>query len=101
MKKTRLKRASGKRIKENKKYITARDEYLADKEFCERCKTKFDGTTPKSLHHKKGRGKYLADKEHFSALCTDRYNGKKTIEGCHDWIHRNPNEARKEGWLLF
>lgn len=43
------------------------------------------------IHHKAGReGKRLNDEHHWLAV---------SREG-HEWIHANPNEARRRGWLI-
>src|SRR5678815_1206796 len=42
------------------------------------------------IHHKRGRaGKLLLATEYWIPLCA----------GCHEWVHRNPEAARKEGLL--
>lgn len=54
---------------------------------CERCKTK----KATDLHHKAGRvGQWLCRYEYFAALCRQ----------CHDFIHNNPKEGRKNGWII-
>ena len=54
---------------------------------CERCKTK----KATDLHHKAGRvGQWLCRYEYFAALCRQ----------CHDFIHHNPKEGRKNGWII-
>ena len=106
LKRTPLKKQSqSKSAKEKRKsYASAKKEYMHDrgseKHHCERCEGLF-GITNLDLHHKAGRSgssenehgtmeRNLINKATFMAVCRD----------CHDWIHRNPKESRKMGWLI-
>lgn len=43
------------------------------------------------IHHKNKRhGARLNDETHWLAVCREE----------HEWIHRNPSEARERGWLI-
>ena len=66
------------------KYYELRDAYLKEHTVCERCGT----TRNLTLHHLRGRGKYLL--EYFCCLCLM----------CHSWVHDHPVEAEKEGFLM-
>lgn len=44
-----------------------------------------------TVHHRKGRGKYLDDERYFSTQCM-----------CHHaWIHSHMKKARELGYILF
>lgn len=81
-----IKKVSDKRQVENKMYMEVRAEYMKDNPVCEIC-----GSRQVELHHKKGRiGKLLFDIRYFMTVCRED----------HRYIHENPKEARKKGWLL-
>lgn len=103
MKKTALRKVSKKQIRRLGDYKKTMQEYLAAHDFCERCGLDFRHGHAKSLHHKRGRGKYLADPRYYSALCISRHNHftNEYIEGCHDWVEAHKKEARNEGWVLY
>jgi len=83
----RLRNASAKRQRDYNKYGKEKKAYLALHPQCERCKTK----KATDIHHKAGRvGDWLCRYEYFAALCRE----------CHDWIHHNGKEARKQGWII-
>jgi 5-methylcytosine-specific restriction endonuclease McrA len=82
-----LRGASKKRSKEYGQYNKVKNAYLALHPKCERCKNK----ASHDIHHKAGRnGQWLTRYEYFAALCRQ----------CHDWIHSNGKEARKQGWVI-
>lgn len=80
-----LRKVSKKQSERLVKYTKAKKLYLKDHPFCEMCSAQAE-----QIHHKRGRGIYLADPLYFSALCAP----------CHEKIHRNPNWARDNGWLI-
>lgn len=83
----RLRAASKKRQSEYNKYAKEKKAYMALHPQCERCKTK----KATDIHHKAGRvGQWLCRYEYFAALCRQ----------CHDFIHHNPKESRKNGWII-
>src|ERR1700738_260580 len=43
-----------------------------------------------TVHHKKGRGKYLNDIRYFLTTCTTH----------HAYIHKNPKWSYEHGWLI-
>lgn len=82
----RLRPVSKKRAEEERRYLKTRPAFLLAHPHCERCKHNL----ATEVHHRAGReGKLLNDARHFMAV--DR--------GCHNWIQKNPNEARDAGWL--
>jgi hypothetical protein len=83
----RLRYASPKRQSEYKEYAKVKKAYLALHPMCEKCKK----AKSQDIHHKAGRvGRYLCDYSLFAALC----------RACHDFIHQNGREARKQGWII-
>jgi len=83
----RLRYASPKRQSEYKEYAKVKKAYLALHPMCEKCKK----AKSQDIHHRAGRaGRYLCDYSLFAALC----------RACHDFIHQNGREARKQGWII-
>ncbi len=83
----RLRNASPKRQNEYKKYAKVKKAYLALHPVCERCKK----AKSQDIHHKAGRtGRWLCDYSLFAALC----------RVCHDAVHANGRESRKQGWII-
>lgn len=80
-----IKKFSKKKLKELNIYRKLRDLYLKEHPFCERC-----GNVATDLHHKITRQYHLNDVGVFCSLCRN----------CHDWVHENDGEARKQGFLL-
>lgn len=71
----------------NESYRQVRKEYLEEKDYaCEVC-----GVYATDIHHKKGRGKNLCEKESFLAVCRK----------CHTRIHDNPAWARENNYLIY
>ncbi len=105
MKRTPLKRQSQSKSAKEKRatYSKAKKEYMEGRKnpnHCERCEGLF-GIKFLDLHHKAGRAgsspnhegemeRNLTNKATFMAICRD----------CHNWIHENPKESRKMGWLI-
>lgn len=94
--------ASRMRAKQPKEYLRAKRAFFRDHQakhggylsssgtslnsVCEVCHKRH----PLSVHHTRGRTGALRDtKEFFLAVCFK----------CHRWIHDNPEEARKRGWI--
>lgn len=79
-------------ISESKKldlklYKQAREEYLSDTPFCERCQIRHE----LEIHHKAGRiGSLLFNKKYFMAVCRD----------CHIYIENNVTESKLKGWSI-
>lgn len=87
MKRTPLRKLSGKRRKEVNLYLKARKIYLEAHLICEACNEK----PSDQIHHKKGRqGKLIHDVRYFMA----------TDQECHAWIENNREASRRQGWLL-
>lgn len=87
LRKTRLRPASPKRKKQYDEYKNVRKAYLALHPTCERCRVE----RSTDIHHKAQRyGALLNNWELFAALC----------RACHDFLHQNAREARKQGWIV-
>lgn len=86
LKRTPLNKISKKRIAQNKEYEILRKKFIKDNPKCELCPK-----STKDLHHKNGRnGSRLTDPVYFMAVCRSH----------HEFIHLNPEESRKNGWLI-
>lgn len=90
MKKTPLRKVSKKQSKRLTEYAWAKKKYMEDHPYCESHMGFGEVIKATQLHHKKGRGIYLADPSYFAALCS----------ACHSFIHEHPNWARDAGWLI-
>jgi len=87
MKRTPLKPVSKKRAGRLKIYYGLIKEYKKINHTCAVCNKR--PTT--DVHHKKGRyGSMLNMVEYWLPTC----------RACHDWIHKNPIDARKQGFLI-
>lgn len=85
--KTPMRRMSAKRAKELREYGSRRKLFLVTRPVCQKC----HGNASTDIHHTKGREhKKLNEEAYWVGLCRP----------CHDWIHANPYEARKRGWLV-
>jgi len=88
----RLKSVSRKRQILNKEYSILRKEFLSKPEN-KICYARLPGCTGNdpsklTIHHKRGReGSYFLDITHWIAVCLH----------CHDWIERNPWQAKELG----
>jgi hypothetical protein len=84
----RIKPVSDKRKKQNSAYLLARKIFLMedDNKYCP-----VNGSLATEIHHTNGRSnERLLDREFWIGV---------SREG-HQWIHANPEEARKNGWLI-
>jgi len=86
LKRTPIKKVSIK-LKENTKiYNKVRKQYLLDNPKCEKC----NNSDSIEIHHTNSRtGDRLIDTFYFMAICRP----------CHLYVHENPEESRKKGWL--
>lgn len=83
-KKSRIRKFSKKRAKENKDYSLNRKEFLEENPYCKVC-----GKIATTVHHKKGRiGGLLNDKRYFLPACDE----------CHTKIELNPDWAKENGY---
>ena len=94
MRRTRLRRESGSHRKLRLEYEKEKAKWMYDHPGCQfevlrdlRCNL----TYPVTLHHKMGRGKYLAEPKHFMTLCLNH----------HQWVEDNKREARRLGYILY
>ena len=84
--KKEINKVSDKRMDQEKLYKKVRFIYLDNNKLCERC-----NNTASEIHHKDGRtNERLYDMTNFMSVCRP----------CHNYIHLNPKESRKEGWLI-
>jgi hypothetical protein len=80
------------KVSESKKldlklYKQAREDYLNNNPFCERCNIKHS----LEIHHQKGRvSSLLYNPKYFMAVCRT----------CHRYIELNPLESLKMGWSI-
>lgn len=83
-----MRKVSKKQAKRNALYAEQRPEYMSRPEnlVCHRCQQ----NPSDHLHHRHKRGIYTNAEEWFSALCL----------WCHQWVHDNEKQARKEGWII-
>jgi len=82
----KIKPRSQKRAKEYAEYRPIRNEFLLDNPICQ-----FKGCNKESVdnHHKRGKiGRRLLDKRWFLAVCREH----------HDYLERNPNYAKANGY---
>lgn len=84
-KRTPIKRVSDKQQKKNKAYSVLRAQFLKDFDSCKKC-----GRPATDIHHAYHRvGKAMLDTSTWISMCRE----------CHDWVHKNPKEAIKRGYL--
>ena len=82
-----IRKVSLKRAKQLREYLPKRNTFIAAHPVCQMC----HNARATDVHHGWGRiGELLNDEEHWFALCRT----------CHDFIHRNPSTARRQGFLL-
>lgn len=88
MKRTRMKPVSEKRKAANERRAALRADHLRRNPYCRRCVKR------KAVHiHEpwlRSRGGPIDDERNFCGLC----------EGCHTWVHDNPREAQRRGFLV-
>lgn len=78
---------SDKRTKEERVYEKEKKIHKANHPICE-CGC---GKYTTEIHHKAGRiGKLIYDVRYFMAMHWE----------CHKWVHLNPKQSRKKGWLI-
>lgn len=86
MRRTPLRRVSKRRAERLRQYGVLRAYFLQRSSLCDRC----GKVPPTDVHHARGRfGSRLTNVHDWVALCRK----------CHDWVHRNPEEARKVGLM--
>lgn len=89
MKRTPIRRVSKKQAKRLREYRKIKETTLSHNVFCE-----FPDCHKRAfhVHHVHGRsGENLCNTATWMLLCPEH----------HIWIHSNPNEARKKGYLKF
>tara|TARA_R100000734_G_scaffold19153_1_gene18676 strand:+ start:8207 stop:8461 length:255 start_codon:yes stop_codon:yes gene_type:complete len=84
-------------VEKRRIYEKNRKEYLKKNPKCEIC----GNTGRRDLHHKAGRtGKSPNEFGEMEFNLTNKNTFMAVCRICHDFIHRNPKESRKRGWLL-
>lgn len=87
MRKTRIRRFSKKRAKQNAEYLKLRNKYLEDHTICEVCNER----AATQIHHRAGRlNSLLCNVEFFLGTCFE----------CHAFIHDHPAAAKTSGWSI-
>lgn len=85
--KTRLRKVSKRRRKDNAMYTVLRKMFLLQRPKCERCLI----SDSEDVHHMNGRhNSRLNDTTYWLPVC----------RCCHDWIHKHPAKAREMGFLM-
>jgi hypothetical protein len=83
-----IKPRSDKRAKQEREYLKKRKAYLAKNRFCKFKGCRLEATT---IHHPLGRlGDLLTDESNFIGMCFEH----------HEYIERNPNFAKANGYSL-
>jgi len=92
MKRSPLKQRSVKQQDVQDKYVLAAVDFCIDRTHCEKCH-RFLGEEfiAGTVHHKKGRGIYTADRTTFMRVCIP----------CHNYIENNKSWARKMGYIQY
>lgn len=86
----KLPRIFSKRDFEKRIYSQRRKWFLIEKPFCKRCQSLGISRRSESIHHTHGRrSRLLLYGTWWVALCNR----------CHEWVHKNINEARIGGWI--
>ena len=84
-----LRKMSKKREGEARQYAKCKKVFLREHPNCARCGT-WKGFAVRDLHHwAKRAGKLYLEEKLWMMLCRE----------CHDWVHRNEQQAQKDGWL--
>ena len=85
------------KVAKRKLYEKNRKEYLAEHPKCEICGNK----CRRDLHHKAGRtGKSPNEEGVMEFNYTNKATFMAVCRVCHEYLHRNPKEARERGWLV-
>lgn len=81
-------KVSEKRKELNKEYFKLADEFKRENPKCVVRANQYCTGKTESVHHKRGRGRYLLDVSTFLPCCLS----------CHGFIEANPQEAKERGW---
>ena len=85
----RLPSVSKKRAGEARIYAKRKKAFLRTHTHCARCGD-WKGFECRDLHHwAKRAGKLYLEEKLWITLCRE----------CHDWVHRNEQQAQRDGWL--
>lgn len=82
-----INKVSKKMSKINSEYSKLRKIHLQTHSMCQ-AKVYNCSLKATDIHHTKGRGKYHLDTSTWLSVC----------RSCHDWIERNPTEAKELGY---
>lgn len=81
-------KVSDKQRKLNEQYTRISDKFKKENPICGVRVNEFCSGKTESVHHKRGRGKYLLDVSTFIGCCIS----------CHTYIENHPEEAKQKGW---
>ena len=81
-------KVSEKRKELNKEYTKLADEFKRENPKCVVRANQYCTGKTESVHHKRGRGRYLLDVSTFLPCCLS----------CHTYIEAHPQEAKEKGW---
>lgn len=81
-------KVSDKQRKLNEQYTRISDKFKKENPICGIRVNQFCSGKTESVHHKRGRGKYLLDVSTFIGCCIS----------CHTYIENHPEEAKQKGW---
>lgn len=79
---------SDKRKEQNKEYAKISEDFKRGNPSCAARINGYCTGKTESVHHKRGRGKYLLDVSTFFPCCLS----------CHSYIEAHPEEAKERGW---
>lgn len=85
-----VKKVSDKRKELNKEYAKLSEQFKRDNPSCLARVNEYCSGKSESIHHKRGRGRYLLDVSTFLPCCLS----------CHVYIEAHPKEAIQKGWSL-
>lgn len=83
-----VKKVSDKRKEENAEYSKIATQFKKENPICAVRVNEYCTGKTESVHHKRGRGKYLLDVSTFIGCCIS----------CHTYIENHPEEAKQKGW---
>lgn len=83
-------KVSDKQKELNARYTQMRTDILRMRKECEAKVNEYCNNKSETIHHKRGRGKYLLAPETWLPCCMS----------CHVYIEQHPKEAKEKGWSM-